>query len=136
MTDRDMLIEMAKVVSESAYCPYSKFKAGCALMCHDGAVYIGCNVENAAYGDTISAERNAITTMIANGNRSGIKAIAVYTDTDKAAWPCGSCRQIINEFGCGQTLVHSGSRSRPCTLPLYDLLPHSFGPEDLQDEPS
>lgn len=126
MTDREMLIQIAKNVSENAHCPHSNFRVGCALMTYDGAVYMGCNVENAAYGDTICAERVAVTRMITDGDRSGIKAIAVYTDTEKAAWPCGSCRQVISEFGSGHTLVHSGSKSRPCTLALYNLLPHSF----------
>ena len=95
----ESLIEKAKQIANNAYAPYSKFKVGCALLTEKGNVFVGCNVENASYGATICAERNAITTAIAEeGTEMIISKIAVITSHEAAAPPCGVCRQFISEF--------------------------------------
>src|SRR5689334_4241510 len=93
-----MLIEKAKAASKNAYCPYSKFHVGAAVLTEEGDMFSGCNVENASYGLTICAERNAIFQMAAQAKRK-LRALVVYTPTTKPAAPCGACRQVINEFG-------------------------------------
>jgi cytidine deaminase len=95
----ESLIEKAKQIANNAYAPYSKFRVGCALITEKGNVFVGCNVENASYGATICAERNAITTAIAEeGTDMIISKIAVVTSHQAAAPPCGVCRQVISEF--------------------------------------
>lgn len=92
------LFEAAKSASENAYCPYSNFPVGAAVLTSDSSVFNGCNVENASYGLTSCAERNAIFQAIAAGKRE-ILAIATYTPTENPTTPCGACRQIMIEFG-------------------------------------
>lgn len=89
----------AKEASKRAYAPYSKFNVGCALETTSGNVYMGCNVENASYGLTICAERNAIASAVTAEGHIEIKKIVVYTPTKDATPPCGACRQVIHEFG-------------------------------------
>ena len=92
------LAESAKAASARAYCPYSRFPVGCAVMTGEGAIASGCNVENASFGLTSCAERNAIFRAIADGATS-IVAVLVYTPTPAPVTPCGACRQVIAEFG-------------------------------------
>ena len=97
MTDQE-LVAVALRARENAYAPYSRFRVGAALECADGTVYTGCNVENASLGLTICAERNACTTMIAQGERR-IAAVAIYGgEKGGEAAPCGACRQFMLEF--------------------------------------
>jgi cytidine deaminase len=88
----------AKVAAARAYCPYSRFAVGCAVLTADGAIASGCNVENASYGLTSCAERNAVFRAIGDGATS-IVALVVYTPTAAPVTPCGACRQVIAEFG-------------------------------------
>ena len=99
MTDRE-LMSMAKEASLNAYVPYSKFAVGAALECTDGKVYTGCNVENAALGDTICAERTACVKAVSEGHRE-FRRIAIYADSENWCTPCGSCRQFL-KLGVGQ----------------------------------
>ncbi|MFT4549186.1 MAG: cytidine deaminase [Verrucomicrobiales bacterium] len=92
------LIDAAIAARLAAYAPYSKFQVGAALLCGDGEIVTGCNVENLSYGLTICAERNAIFTAVAAG-RQKFAAIAIAADTEKAISPCGACRQVMCEFG-------------------------------------
>ena len=92
------LIETAIRARLAAYAPYSNFQVGAALLCDDGEIFTGCNVENLSYGLTICAERNAIGTAVAAG-RQKFAAIAVAADSDQAISPCGACRQVMCEFG-------------------------------------
>lgn len=87
----------AKEAAEKAYAPYSKFKVGACVLTDTGKMYQGCNFENASYGLSICAERNAVGSMIADGE-SKIKAIAIYSPNMDNCTPCGACRQVIHEF--------------------------------------
>ena len=124
------MAKRAKEISRKAYCPYSKFSVGSVVLTDDGQMYEGCNVENASYGLTICAERNAIFHMVAQ-SRQTIVAIVIYTPTPKPSAPCGGCRQVINEFG-PDTLVMSVCDG-PDVLKkrLSELLPDAFGPANL-----
>ena len=129
--DFSALVAEAKAASQRAYCPYSQFRVGAAVLTESGAVVGGCNVENASYGLTLCAERNAVFQAIARG-ASAIRAVVVYTPTDAPTAPCGACRQVLNEFGpdCEVLCVCDG----PATIQarLDSLLPCAFGPGNLR----
>lgn len=127
----------AMYASQKAYAPYSKFVVGAAVVTSRGTIFSGCNVENASYGITICAERNAISTMIAHlGPAATISKVVIYTPTVNPSAPCGACRQVIREFAfnLSPTMVYSFAVD-PNTPPLMrtidQLLPNSFGPENL-----
>lgn len=105
MSVADDLIAAARQTRLNAHAPYSGFKVGAALLCDDGAIVTGCNVENATYGLTICAERVAIVKAISEGRKPlGFKAVAIVGDTEQPTPPCGACRQILWEF-CGDVDV-------------------------------
>ncbi len=118
------LIEAARAVRERAYAPYSSFLVGAAVRAESGALFVGCNVENASYGATICAERSAILTMVATGQRV-ITSLAVFTDADKLAMPCGLCRQVISEFHRDALLVVANPRERR-VLRFSEIFPEPF----------
>lgn len=91
------LLEEAKKVSGQAYAPYSDFSVGACVLASSGKTYVGCNFENSSYGLAICAERNAIGSAIASGERA-LKAIAIYSPKMENCLPCGACRQVIHEF--------------------------------------
>jgi|SRR5882672_6028169 len=124
------MISLAKKASAMAYCPYSKFPVGAVVLATSGRMYAGCNVENAAYGDTICAERGAIMQMVAGGDQE-ISVVVIYTPTEVASSPCGSCRQVINEFGPQARIVSVCDNGDRIDAPLNDLLPGAFGPRNL-----
>ena len=128
----DVLFESAREAQSRAYAPYSGFRVGAAVQGKSGAVYSGCNVENAAYPIGTCAEQGAIAAMVAAGERR-IAAILVIGDGPKLVTPCGACRQRIREFAAANTAVHvaapGGVRS---TFTLDELLPSAFGPDTLQ----
>lgn len=95
--DYQELMNKAKEVSENAYAPYSKFKVGACLLTPDGKIFTGCNFENSSFGLTICAERNAVGTAVAAGERK-ISAIAIYSPNQDNCLPCGACRQVLHEF--------------------------------------
>lgn len=119
------LIDLARSVRENAYAPYSKFRVGAALRTANGAVFAGCNVENATYGATLCAERAAVASMVAAGQRD-IVAIAVFTDAGSPAMPCGICRQVLMEFARPEALVIAASPAERKEFALGSLLPHAF----------
>jgi cytidine deaminase len=126
----DRLKEAARAASERAYCPYSKFRVGAAILTSSGRIFAGCNVENASYGLTICAERNAVFLMVASGETS-IRAVVIYTPTPTPTAPCGACRQVLNEFG-PDALVHSGCDGpQVISRRISQLLPEAFGPRNL-----
>jgi cytidine deaminase len=112
---------------ELAYCPYSKFQVGAALLCSDGTVFTGCNVENISYGISICAERTAIVKAVSSGNKS-YKAIAVSGGNgDTFLSPCGACRQFIAEFGLEiDVYLAKPDLSKVLITSIKDLLPLSF----------
>ena len=130
MTEAQRLIEDARSAAENSYSPYSRFPVGAVVVAADGSEYMGCNVENAAYGAAICAEANAISTAAASGVRE-IHTVAVTCLGDAGCTPCGNCRQLMREFGVRRIILTDESGA-PVEYTLDELLPHSFGPEDLR----
>ena len=125
----EQLVELAKEAMGHAYVPYSGYKVGAALLCADGTVYQGCNIENAAYSPTNCAERTAFFKAVYDGHR-GFTAIAVCGGKDGvitgAFPPCGVCRQVMREFCTEDFLVYLVTPEGFETVTLGELLPHSF----------
>jgi cytidine deaminase len=122
--DWSALIEAARNARENAYAPYSKFPVGAAVLCASGRIYIGCNVENASYGLSVCAERNAVGQAIVNGEKR-VLAAAIATRA-RPCPPCGMCRQVLAEFaGPDAPIALVTGRSRTIHQ-LGDLLPHAF----------
>ena len=124
------LIEAAQAASDRAYCRYSEFPVGAALLSQDGRIFSGCNVENASFGLTICAERNAIFHAVAEG-MTEIRAMAVFTPTAHPTMPCGACRQVLHEFGRGAIVRGVCDSPEIKEQPMSVLLPEAFGPENL-----
>lgn len=133
MTDRE-LVDLAFTMLERSYVPYSHFPVGAALLCADGTVFTGCNVENAAYGPTICAERTALVKAVSEGRRDGFVKLAVVGKSKDYCWPCGVCRQVLYEFAPDLTVLVAQGNGDFVTLPLRELLPHGFGPESLAQQ--
>ena len=129
MTDRQ-LADLALDARKHAYTPYSNFNVGAALLCADGTVFTGCNVENAAYGSTICAERTALVKAISEGHRD-FDAIAIAGSSNDFCWPCGSCRQMLFEFAPNLRVLAVQQDGTFQAATLTDLLPHAFGPASL-----
>ena len=125
----DSLVSAARAVQQQAYAPYSGYRVGAAVEADTGAVFAGCNVENASYGLTICAERAAVAAAVSAGVRRSRRAVVV-TDSDPPAAPCGACRQVLSEFGADMTVEAVGP-ARTSRWSLRDLLPAAFGPEQL-----
>ena len=126
----DQMIEKAREASQRAYCRYSDFRVGASVLTNTGEIIAGCNVENASYGLTICAERNAVFRMVADGHQK-IKAVVVYTPTPEPTAPCGACRQVINEFGPDARIVCVCDGEGRIERTLGELLPDAFGPANL-----
>jgi len=127
----EALFAAAKAARARAYAPYSKFLVGAAIRTPSGAIFAGCNVENAAYPQGACAEAGAISAMVLAGERK-IVDIVVVGDGDDLCTPCGGCRQRIREFADADTRVHvAGVEGVRATFTLDELLPHSFGPGHL-----
>ena len=124
MNDRELL-RIAKEASLNAYVPYSGFPVGAALECEDGTVFTGCNVENAAYGDTICAERTALVKAVSEGQRSFTR-IAIYGEGQGYCMPCGSCRQALAEFSPEMEVLCAKAGGSYVSYPLTRLLPYTF----------
>ena len=131
----DELVELAFSMLERSYVPYSKFPVGAALLCRDGSVFTGCNVENAAYGSTICAERTALVKAVSVGHRDDWVALAVAGNSADYCWPCGACRQMLFEFCPDLTVLVARGDGDYVTLPLKQLLPYGFGPSTLSPAP-
>ncbi len=119
--DWDRLAAAALAARRQSYAPYSRFKVGAALLCEDGELVPGCNVENASFGLCLCAERNAMTTAVAQGRGQGIRAMAIATTASPPAPPCGMCLQFMAELCVDLPLLlvnHKGERQRTRLLKL------------------
>ncbi|MGI9202039.1 MAG: cytidine deaminase [Woeseiaceae bacterium] len=127
MTD-DELLDAARAVREHAHCPYSNFRVGAALVDDNGAIHVGCNVENVAYPQGSCAEAGAISTMVAaGGNRIVTIAVAGGEDGTRACPPCGGCRQRIHEFSDSETrIIFKNDDGEWQSCSIDELLPSSF----------
>ena len=125
------LFEAAKKVRDKAHVPYSKFKVGAALLTEDNSIVVGCNVENAAYPQSQCAEATAIGNLVSQGF-SKIKEVLVIGSGNLLCSPCGGCRQRLREFASLDVNIHMcDSNGHLNTSTLQELLPDSFGPENL-----
>jgi len=120
----------ARRAAEKAYAPYSNLRVGAALINEDGKIFTGVNVENASFGLTVCAERNAIFSSVSNANRT-IEALVIYTPTQTPTAPCGACRQVIKEFSQDALIVSVCDSDNRLVRTIAELLPSSFGPESL-----
>jgi cytidine deaminase len=128
----DDLFQAATAAQSHAYAPYSGFAVGAAVRAESGAVFAGCNVENAAYPAGTCAEEAAIAAMVAAGERR-LAEILVVGDGEALVTPCGACRQRIREFALPGAAIHvAGPGGVRRTFSLGDLLPFSFGPDNLK----
>jgi cytidine deaminase len=127
------LLAAADAARARAYAPYSRFQVGAALLCGDGTVIPGCNVENASYGATICAERTAVASAVVQGH-TRFAAIAVAGPPNIALGPCGICRQVLSEFSPDGSLrvITRDAGGNPQAATIGALLPAAFGPRDLQ----
>ena len=124
MTDQE-LMDMAKKAAEYAYVPYSKFPVGAALECSDGTIFTGCNVENAAYGATICAERTAMVKAVSEGHRD-FDTIVLAGRSEAHCVPCGTCRQVMMEFAPDLTVICLNGKGESKRFALKELLPYGF----------
>jgi cytidine deaminase len=128
------LEQTARAAARAAYAPYSAFPVGAAVLTASGKIFAGCNVENASYGLCNCAERTAIFTAVAAGERA-VRAVAVYTPTARATAPCGACRQVISEFGPEARVISVCDSADRLETSVPGLLPAAFGPGDLGPRP-
>lgn len=129
MTEKE-LCQKAIDMLDRAYIPYSHFPVGAALECADGTVFTGCNIENAAYGATICAERTAIFKAVSEGHRDFVRIVIAGKSQDYCV-PCGSCRQVMREFAPELEVICLNGKGEAKHYTLRQLLPESFGPEYL-----
>jgi cytidine deaminase len=127
---RSRLEKIARLAAKSSYSPYSKFPVGAAILTGSGKIYSGCNVENASYGLCNCAERTAVFTAAAAGERT-LQCVVVYTPTQTATTPCGACRQVLNEFGPTARVISICDSRETIDTTLDKLLPSAFGPKNL-----
>ena len=125
------LLKLAKESANNAYAPYSGFSVGAALITEEGKIFTGCNVENASYGLTLCAERNAIANMVANGSKT-FEAIAISAVKSPKCFPCGACRQWLYEFAPKGQVIVEDEEGIPLFTTVNDLLPEAFGPSNLK----
>jgi cytidine deaminase len=130
---RQALIDHAMNARQNAYAPYSHYKVGAALLASDGTIFLGCNVENAAYPVGICAERTAVVKAVSEGAK---KFIAIAVVTEDGGSPCGMCRQTLNEFSPEiWVIAASGDGTIVFEQSLHQMLPHGFGPANLNVDP-
>lgn len=129
---RELLLTEARKAKEKAYCPYSNFEIGAAIMTDDEKIFIGCNVENVSYGLSNCAERTAIFKAISEGHRN-FQAIAIASSGQSLPFPCGACRQVLAEFSPNMVVYVDGSSE---SFTMSELLSHSFKKSQLKEKSS
>lgn len=122
----EKLVEIAKEARENSYSPFSNFKVGAALLTKSGNVYKGCNVENSAYGPSNCAERTAVFSAVANGERDFVAIAIVGGDCQDYCYPCGVCRQVLVEFNPDIDVIVSNGKNEILVHKIKDLLPNYF----------
>ena len=127
----EKLCELAREAMTHAYVPYSGYQVGAALLCKDGTVFTGCNVENAAYGATICAERTAMVKAVSEGHRD-FDTIVIAGKSEDYCVPCGTCRQVMMEFAPDLTVICLNGKGESKRFALKELLPYGFGPANLE----
>lgn len=125
------LREAAFLAMENAYAPYSRFRVGAALLTSSGEIVTGCNVENAAYGEALCAERVAVAAAVAKGLKD-FDEIAIASESDDPSPPCGSCRQTMSEFAPDLRVTSYAKNGREASWRLSDLLPEAFALNHLR----
>ena len=129
MVDYKGLMKQAIIAREQSYSPYSKFRVGAALLCEDGSIYLGCNIENAAYSPTNCAERTAFFKAVSEGKRA-FRAIAIAGGKDDLVecFPCGVCRQVMIEFCDSETfeVICGNTEEQIKVFKLKELVPYGF----------
>jgi cytidine deaminase len=130
LVDENSLIETAMRVRLEAYAPYSGYKVGAALLCDDGSVFTGANVENASYGLSLCAERVAVAGAVAAGNRN-FDMLVIVADSEMPCPPCGACRQVLSEFGPDTMVVMANLEGDTQRAKVKELLPYAFSSRQL-----
>ena len=132
--DKKVLIELAKDARNLSYSPYSKFSVGAAVVCKNGEIYLGANIENAAYGLAMCAERNAIYNAMMHGmKKEDFVMLAICADTEEPCSPCGACRQVLSELYPEDAPIYlSNLKGDVKKTNTKGLLPFSFGKDDLK----
>ena len=128
------LMQQAVEARQLSYSPYSNFKVGAALLCKDGKVFLGANVENSSYPLCMCAERNALYNAMMNGyKKSDFVALAITADTDEPCSPCGACRQVISELFPSEGKIYLANlKGATKETDIKELLPFSFSGDDLK----
>ncbi len=129
MIDCENLLQQARQASKNSYSPYSSFPVGAAILYENGKIYTGCNVENASYGLSLCAERNAMSTAISQKEGSKIRAIAIYSPCQTLCMPCGACRQWLSEFCISEEetkIILEDEDKSTLVLKLGDIFPYGF----------
>ena len=129
--DNLALVKKAIEARQNAYAPYSNHRVGAAVECEDGTVFVGCNVENCALPLGDCAERVTLYKAVSEGHTQ-FKKLAVVTGNEEISPPCGACRQVIREFCTDLEIIVSNPNQKIKTFTLKELLPNSFGPEELK----
>ncbi|MDR0917055.1 MAG: cytidine deaminase [Oscillospiraceae bacterium] len=124
MTDKE-LIDLARGAKQHSYSPYSHFAVGAAIECDGGLVFTGCNIENASFGATLCAEAVALSSAVAEGHRS-FRRIAIVSDSEQYCYPCGSCRQLLQEFAPDIEVLAARNSGAWVSYHLNQLLPKPF----------
>ena len=132
MINKEELIEAARQAREKAYCPYSQYMVGAAVLGTDGKIYTGCNIENASYTPTVCAERTAVFKAVYEGERK-FEAIAIISDSANYTAPCGVCRQVLSEFcEADMPVILANKEGEYKLVSLGELLPLAFTKEDME----
>lgn len=130
--NRELLLSKAFEAMNHAYAPYSNYHVGACVATRDGNYILGANIENAAYGSSICAERNAVFAAYSQGYRKAdIEALAIVSDGERIGTPCGSCRQVLSELLDEDTPIVLSNRKSEMDTTIRELLPFAFGQEDL-----
>ena len=124
------LVELAVKAMENAYAPYSDFSVGSALVTDSHHIFTGVNIENASYGLTVCAERVAIFKAVSEGHTK-IEKVAIVSSSGEFTYPCGACRQVLNEFASEAVVILGNNKGEIETITVKNLLPHAFGPDNL-----